>query len=187
MKKNTTAMTRISVNAMAEIALMTAVLCILSPISVPIGPVPVSMSLFAVFLAVYVLGQKRSLAATLLYILIGFVGMPVFSGYAGGIARLFGPTGGYIFGYLAICWVSGWFIERFPFSQWYMQIFGMLLGLLLCYTFGTLWFMLVTKMYLSEALALCVYPFLAFDTVKLLAAFFVGNTVKRALSGLSRG
>ena len=79
-------------------ALMTAVMCILSPLSIPIGPVPITLSVACVFLCVYTLGAKLGSVACGIYILLGLVGLPVFSGFAGGPAKLFGPTGGYIVG-----------------------------------------------------------------------------------------
>ncbi|MBR1627743.1 MAG: biotin transporter BioY [Lachnospiraceae bacterium] len=173
------------IQSMMQIALLTAVCCILSPLSVPIGPIPVSLSLFAVYLTVYLLGTKKAFASVLLYILIGLVGMPVFSGYAGGPAKLFGPTGGYIFGYLTLVLISGFFIDRFPARKWMLQIGGMLLGLLSCYFLGTVWFMLLSGMSLGESLALCVYPFVAFDAAKILSAYFVGNTIKHAVRFVS--
>ena len=101
------------VQMMMLTALMTAVICVLSPFSIPIGPVPVSLSTMAVFLCVYALGLRDGCAAVGLYILLGAFGLPVFSGFSGGIAKLSGPTGGYIIGYLFMAAIGGWFIDRF--------------------------------------------------------------------------
>ena len=170
---------------MARVSLMCAILCILSPISIPIGPIPVSLSLFAVYLTCFLLDTKKSLCAVSLYILIGFVGLPVFSGYAGGAAKLFGPTGGYIFGYLLIALISGIFMEHFPQDKWAFRITGCILGLIICYALGTAWFMLLSKTAFNEALALCVLPFVPFDLLKIAMAYFLSLSILRSIAFIS--
>jgi biotin transport system substrate-specific component len=163
-------------------ALMTAVMCILSPLSIPIGPVPITLSVACVFLCVYALGAKLGSLACGIYILLGLVGLPVFSGFAGGPAKLFGPTGGYIVGYIFMALLSGWFIDRFPMKKFYIQVVGMLLGLVVLYAFGTAWFVFQMKVTFAEALSMCVIPFIAFDMIKIGLALVLGNTVRKALS-----
>ena len=84
--------------AITVTALMTAVTCILAPLSIPIGPVPISLTNLAIYISLYLLGWKRGTISYLIYLLIGLVGIPVFSGFTGGPAKLAGPTGGYIIG-----------------------------------------------------------------------------------------
>ena len=93
----------ITVKTISETAIMAALICVLGPLSVPIGPVPVSLTPFAIFLTVCILGQKKGTAAVCIYLLLGAVGLPVFTGWQGGLAKLAGPTGGYLIGYLATC------------------------------------------------------------------------------------
>ena len=81
-------------------ALMAAVTCILAPLSIPIGPVPISLTNFAIYLSLYVLDWEKGTISYLVYLLIGFAGVPVFSGFTGGVAKLAGPTGGYIIGFI---------------------------------------------------------------------------------------
>ena len=80
-------------------ALMAAVTCILAPLSIPIGPVPISFTNLAIYLSLYLLGWKRGTISYLIYLLIGLIGLPVFSGFTGGVGKLAGPTGGYIIGF----------------------------------------------------------------------------------------
>lgn len=174
-----------SIRTMTLVALMTAVCCILSPISVPIGPVPISLSVLAVFLTACVLGSKRGVTAVILYILLGLIGMPVFTGYEAGPGKLFGPTGGYIIGYIPLVLLAGCTVGRFGIRKWYIHAAAMLAGLVSCYTLGTIWFMIVTKTSLRDALLLCVVPFIAFDLMKMVTAFIVGNTIRRAISAIS--
>ena len=89
-------------------ALMTAVTCILAPMSIPIGPVPISFTNLAIYLSLYLLGWKRGTISYLIYLLIGLVGLPVFSGFTGGPAKLAGPTGGYIIGFIVWQLLPDW-------------------------------------------------------------------------------
>ena len=91
---------------------MAAVICVLGPLSVPIGPVPISLTNFAIYITMYVLDAKRGTIAYLIYMLIGLAGLPVFSGFSGGAGKLFGPTGGYIIGFLPMAFVIGVVIDR---------------------------------------------------------------------------
>ena len=93
-------------------ALMTAVLCILGPIVLPIGPIPISLTNLAIYLALYAVGTRRALVAYLVYLLLGIAGLPVFSAFEGGPQKLVGPTGGYLIGFILMLLVAGWFIDR---------------------------------------------------------------------------
>ena len=165
---------------MTSTALMTAVTCILGPLAIPIGPVPVSLTPLAVFLSVYILGTKGGTLAYLLYLLIGAVGVPVFSGFTGGLGKLAGPTGGYLVGFILMALIGGWFIFRF-YDKFAVQFLGMLLGLVVCYAFGTVWLSYSAGMPFGAALAAGVYPFIPFDLIKIAIAIFLGRTVRRRL------
>lgn len=163
-------------------ALATAVICILSPftIQIPISPVPISLTIFAIYMAVYVLGMKWGMAATGLYILIGLVGVPVFAGFTGGVGKLLGPTGGYIIGYLFVAFVSGCLIDRYEGKR-YMHVIGMVLGTAVCYLFGTIWLAKVADMHFMAALSAGVLPFIPADAVKIIVAVLTGPKLRNAL------
>ena len=173
------AIKRISAKTITLTALMAAVLCVMGPFSVPIGPVPLSLALIGVYLCGYLLGYKKGALAVLIYILIGAVGLPVFTGFAGGPAKLFGPTGGYIAGYIFTALICGFFVEHF--EKWYLHLAGMVLGLAACYALGTAWFMVLMHVTVAEALATCVIPFVVFDLIKIGLAMLLGMTIKKAL------
>ena len=170
-----------SARTLTEVALGAALLVICSLISIP-AAVPFTLQTFGVFVILVILGWKKGTMAILLYILLGLVGLPVFSGAKGGPAALFGPTGGYILGFLltGLCY---WLYERFGRERLPAQIASLLMGLLLCYAFGTAWFIRVYTgdITLSRALALCVWPFILPDLAKLSLALLVGRRVKKAL------
>ncbi len=170
----------IGIRSMTATALMAAVLCVIGPFSIPIGPIPLSLALVGIYLCAYTLGAKRGTLAVFIYILLGAVGLPVFTGFAGGPAKLFGPTGGYIAGYLLTAFICGIFTERF--TKWYVQLAGMVLGLIACYTLGTLWFMFQAHVSFIEALATCVIPFVVFDLIKIALGMSLGMAIKKALT-----
>ena len=147
-------------------ALMTAVTCILAPMSIPIGPVPISFTNLAIYLSLYLLGWKRGTISYLIYLLIGLVGLPVFSGFTGGPAKLAGPTGGYIIGNCRKPW---------------LQLIGMIVGTIVCYLFGTIWFCVVAGYTFQAALAVCVIPFIPADLVKMIIAMLIGPMIKKRI------
>ena len=139
------------------IGLMTAVLCILGPFSIPLPN-------FVVYITVYILGRKCGTATVLLYLILGTAGLPVFSGFSGGLGKLAGPTGGYLLGFLFIALLQGFFTERFPGKK-SAAVAGMILGLAICYTFGA-------------ALAAGVIPYLPGDVLKIILAAAIGPKLR---------
>ncbi|MGP1569855.1 MAG: biotin transporter BioY [Eubacteriales bacterium] len=157
-------------------AMFTAVTAVLAGLSItiPVTPVPISLATFGVMLAGGVLGSKYGSLSMLVYVLLGGFGMPIFSGYTGGMAKLTGPTGGYIVGYIACAFVVGIFVEyaekhslKFGFI---FTILGSILGTLSCYTLGTLYFMFQTRNSLIASLGMCVLPFLIGDSIKIVVS-----------------
>jgi biotin transport system substrate-specific component len=169
---------------MAESALLAAVICVLAPISLPIGPVPISLATFAVMLAGTILDWKQSTAAVCVYILLGACGLPVFSSGNAGFAVLAGPTGGYIWSYLLMAVIMGLF-RKIPVNGYPLKVVVAIAGCVaataVCYTCGTIQFMAVAGYTLTSALAVCVVPFIPFDLIKAVCASLVGVTVRLTL------
>lgn len=182
MGKQKTAEGRISVREMTTIALVTAIICIIAPFSIPIpiSPIPVTLALFALFLAGIILGKWKGVISAVLYLLLGMVGLPVFTGFTGGVQKLTGPTGGYLVGYIFLVFFTGLFVEKFP-GKMPMYFLGGLLGIVSCYAFGTLWFVIQYKVGFLEALTMCVFPYIPLDLVKLVLAVIVGSQVRKTL------
>ena len=164
---------------LAMTAVMTAVTCVLAPMSIAIGAVPITLTNLAVYVSLYLLGWKRGSLSVLAYILIGMMGLPVFSGFSGGLGKLAGPTGGYILGFLAIAGLAGWVIDHTQSRV--LQLGGMLLGTAVCYVLGTAWFCFLTRSTLQAALWTCVIPFVPFDLGKMAAAAAVGPVLRERL------
>lgn len=165
---------------MTSCALMAALMCVLCPVSVPIGPIPISLSILVILLTVYVLGTWRALVSYTVYLLLGAVGMPVFSGFQGGLAKLAGPTGGYLAGFWLMILVAGIIMEKGK-RNLLVTVLGMLVGVAIDYAVGTAWFVFQTESTVVHALDVCVYPFIPFDVAKIVIAVLLGSVVYQGL------
>ena len=169
---------------LAFIAMMACIIAICSWITVP-STVPFTLQTFAVFCAVLLLGGKDGTFAVALYILLGCVGLPVFSGFSGGIGHLLGLTGGYIIGFLFTT-LEYMLFEPLLKKNKKLTIPVLVFGLILCYAIGTLWFAAVSSMNgnsrsINAILIMCVYPYIIPDIIKLFLALGICNRVKKAL------
>ena len=168
------------VKDMTITAVMAALICIAGPLTIPMGPIPLSLATFAVYLAGAVTGKKYGTTAVGLYLLIGIIGVPVFSGFSGGFQKLAGVTGGYLIGYLPCAFLSGIGAERAEKKgrRWLLPVM-MTAGTAVLYAIGTAWFMIQTGNALGAALSLCVIPFLPGDAVKILAAAILSLMIRK--------
>ena len=168
-------------------AVAAAAICVLAPLSIPIGPVPITLATLVIYVMLYLLGWKLSVVSCAVYLLLGVCGLPVFSGFSGGAGKLLGPTGGYLIGYLLIAAIGGAAVERFQSRM--PQFLGMALGTAACYLLGTAWFCFVSQMEVVPALSLAVFPFIPFDIAKMAAAMLIGPVIRERLirAGLIRG
>lgn len=164
---------RLSVRDIALIGQCAALMAICSWISIP-ASVPFTMQTFGVFLTIGLLGGKRGTLAVLVFLLMGAVGLPVFSGFTGGIGHMVGVTGGYITGFLFSALLM-WLIESLAGRSIQVLTVSMAAGLLVCYAFGTAWFMAVYAKQsgpigLSAALGMCILPYIIPDICKIILA-----------------
>lgn len=172
---------KVSTKTLALTGVMTAVTCIVGPVSIPlpISPVPVSLTNFAVYLSVYVLGMKKGTISYCIYLLTGFVGLPVFSAFSGGPAKLLGPTGGYLIGFIFMALISGMMADRT--NSRIFCFLGMVLGTAVCYLFGTLWLAYQTGISFEAALAAGVLPFIFGDIIKIILVIPAGERIRNQL------
>lgn len=171
----------LSVKTMTQIALMVVLITVCSWISIP-APVPFTLQTFAVFFALLALGGRSGMFAVCVYLIMGAVGLPVFSGFQGGMGVLAGPYGGYIAGFMLMAMIFRLLAEEGGEKR---RIAALTVGLAACYALGTYWFMATyageTPMALSAALTMCVVPFLLPDLGKLALAVFLARRLKKAL------
>lgn len=163
------------------ISIGAALIAICSWISIPTA-VPFTLQTFAVFFVLMLLGGDRGTIATLIYVLLGAVGVPVFAGFTGGISILFGSTGGYILGFLFIGLIYTLFTKFFGKKN-VIKIVALVIGLFVCYAFGTAWFMHVYMQSTGEigimaVLTWCVFPFIIPDLLKMALAFVLAKRIE---------
>lgn len=168
-------------------------MAICSWISIPAN-VPFTLQTLGVFLACGLLGGKRGTITVAVYLLLGAIGIPVFSGFTGGIGHLLGPTGGYIIGFIFSALIM-WAAEvintkgKTPRSGYRVLAVSMVLGLLVCYAFGTLWFISVYtrstgSIGIMTALGWCVLPYIIPDAIKIIIALLLCRRIRPAISVL---
>ena len=167
---------------LACIAIFAVLIAICSWISIPMT-VPFTLQTFGVFMAVGVLGGKRGSLAVLVYILLGVIGVPVFAGFSGGLGILLNNTGGYIIGFLFSA-LAMWAMESLWGKKPVIQILSMVVGLIVCYAMGTIWFMVVYTrttgaVGIGTVLGWCVIPFIIPDLVKIALAFVLSRRVRK--------
>lgn len=175
-----------TVRGMVFTAIFAAIICVAAPFSVQAGPIPITLATFAIYLAGTILGGKRGMAAVAVYIMIGAVGLPVFSNFNGGFGALTGPTGGYIIGYIPLVFLTGIFSEMNS-KKHLTMIVGMVLGTVALYAFGTAWYMIMSGRDLITSLSLCALPFIPGDAVKIVCTAAVAIPLKTKLNAAMFG
>jgi len=168
----------------ALFAALTAV-CTFINIPLPFTPIPINLATLSVFLAGGLLGAKYGALSQLIYIMIGSLGLPIFSNYQGGLGVLVGPTGGFLVGYVIAAFIIGLImnpiIKSNDASRLYVIkiVLACLAGMTTYFTTGTLWFMYITNTGLYAALFACVIPFLIGDALKITAAVFLIGKLRK--------
>ena len=164
------------------IALFVALMAICAWITIP-AAVPFTMQTFGVFLALLLLGGKRGAICMAVYLLLGAVGLPVFSGFRGGVGALVGSTGGYLVGFIVSALLM-WALSGFARKRRWTLAASMALSLAACYAFGTAWFVIVSvragkAMTVGAALSMCVLPYIVPDAAKLWLACVLARRLKK--------
>ena len=171
-------MGKITIYQMILISLFAGLTAIGAFISIPIGLVPISLQNLFTFLAGMVLGSKLGALSQLIYVLLGAVGLPVFSGFRGGMGVLFGPTGGFLIGFIISAYIIGKLTENLREAKIFPYFTIGLLGAFLIYLFGVAQLLIITKIGVKEAIIVGVIPFLAGDSLKVIAAAFIAVRLK---------
>jgi len=175
---------RTKIKNMAYASLCAALLAVCAWISVP-SPIPFSLQTFGLFFVLLFLGGKWGSISLLIYVFLGIVGVPVFSGFNAGIGVLLGPTGGFILGFFGVCMVY-WLTERIKPSKIYMRAVFLSLGTVICYAAGTVFYMLWcgnrgNAIGPASAISICVLPYILPDLLKLVLALTFAPKIKRII------
>ncbi|MDI6822490.1 MAG: biotin transporter BioY [Actinomycetota bacterium] len=175
---------RIGIRDMVLVALFAALTAIGAWIRIPIQPVPITFQVFFALLAGAILGAWLGALSQIIYILLGCIGLPVFAGGSSGLGVLFGPTGGYLFGFVIGAYLIGGMvgIRQNPGYLWFLV--SMLLGVAVIYLLGMIQLMMVTRMTFQKALAVGVLPFIGIDLIKAIVAALVAQRLKDAFKTL---
>jgi Uncharacterized conserved protein len=153
-------------------ALFAALTAVFSQIAIPVGPVPITLGTLAVLTAGAILGRNYGALSIGIYVLLGAIGLPVFSLFRGGLGFIMSPGGGFIIGYIFTAALVGAFVDSKGIAP--KVLFpAMILGNLVCYAFGLAWFMPLTGATLWHALTVCVFPFLIGDAIKISISVFL--------------
>lgn len=155
---------------------LAAVIAVLAQVVFPIGPVPFSMAVFAVFLTGALLPPSYAAGCVFSYLVLGAVGLPVFAGFKGGVQVLAGPTGGFLLGYFALA-LSVSFASKLT-NSCALRLVSALSGLAICYALGAVWFSFVTQNSILVALRLCVWPFVLPDIAKATLALLLAKKIE---------
>ncbi|MBQ3230039.1 MAG: biotin transporter BioY [Clostridia bacterium] len=174
---------RISPKNIAYVALGTALIALSALISLPFA-IPFTLQTFGVFAVLLVLGGNRGVCAVAVYILLGLIGLPIFSGFQSGLSAVLGATGGFIIGF-AIAALIFWLFEALFGKRTSSRIAAVIIGMIACYCVGSVWYFF----YIGEsgfqgfvaALSVCVVPYLIPDALKICAAFWVARAVSKAI------
>lgn len=167
-------------------AMFAALTIVMSQIAIPLPftDVPLSLATLAVFLSGAILGPVRGTIAQAVYVIMGLVGLPVFANFSGGFARVLGPTGGYIWGYIVAAFLIGLIVSKAERRFWVYPV-AMVAGLAGCYALGTAWYMIYAQIDLWAALVFCVVPFLAGDAIKILLAAVLAYRLRPVLNRMA--
>ena len=161
--------------------LFAALVSIFAQISIPLPftTVPLTLQIFGIAITGLILGSKCAFISTLIYLILGGIGVPVFSQFSAGIGVLFGPTGGYLLAYPLMAFIIGYIKEKS--NSGILTAISMIIGLAVVYALGTVMFSLVTGNTIINSLLYCVVPFVAVDLLKLVLAYIIGETVSKRL------
>ena len=160
-------------------AFFVAIICVLSPFSIYLGTMPLTLGSLAVSLSAAILGSKRGVIAVLIYLFIGAIGVPVFAGFLGGFQVLFRHTGGFLWGYIPCAFIIGFGCERFSF-KWHLPLF-LVIGTAICNLCGAIWFSISVNVSFFYALEVCFVAFLLTDFMKIMACCVFVPVLKKAI------
>ncbi|MBE6827443.1 MAG: biotin transporter BioY [Ruminococcaceae bacterium] len=182
--KGTNKKSKSNLTDMILISLFSGLICVCSFISIP-SVIPFTLQLFAVYCALGILGGKNGTVSIIIYILLGIIGLPVFSGFKSGLGVITGPTGGFIIGFVFSGLVF-WLVTAISKNKAVFTLLAMIVSLAVCYLLGTLWFVYIygrgsEDVGFMGALSVCVVPFIVPDLIKIAAAFTVSTLVNRKL------
>ena len=171
-------MSKINIRQMTLISLFSALTAVGAFIYIPLYPVPLTLQTLFTLLAGMTLGSVMGASSQIIYVLLGVVGLPVFAGFKAGIGILFGPTGGFLLGFIISAYVIGRIIETIKEKNIFYYLLAGLIGTIIIYIIGLTQLSLITGIGIKKAIAVGMLPFLPGDILKIIAASFIATKLK---------
>jgi len=172
---------KINIRQMTLISLFAALTAVGAFISIPLYPVPLTLQTLFTLLAAMTLGSVMGASSQIIYVLLGVIGLPVFAGFKAGIGILFGPTGGFLFGFIISAYIIGKIIELKKEKNFYYYLVAGLIGTLIIYIAGITQLSLITCIGAKKAITIGMFPFLPGDILKIIAASFIASKLETAI------
>jgi len=167
-----------NIRQMTLVSLFAALTAVGAFISIPLQPVPITLQTLFALLAGMILGSTLGASSQIIYVLLGIIGLPVFAGFRAGIGVLFGPTGGFLFGFIISAYIIGKMIELKEEKNIFYYFLAGLLGTIIIYIIGVTQLSLVTGMGVKRAITVGMFPFLPGDILKIIAASFIASKLR---------
>lgn len=172
---------KISIQDICMIALCTAVIAIMAQISIPMPlGVPMTMQTFAITLAAVVLGSKKGCISSLIYVLLGMIGIPVFAGFSGGIQHIVGPTGGFLISFPIMAYIIGLGVDKLKGVKGGF-VLCIIAGTIVNYIIGVFMFCILTGSSVTIGFTACVLPFIPTAIIKAVLAAIIGLQIRKRL------
>jgi len=171
-------MSKLSIRQMVLISLFAALTAVGAFISIPIYPVPLTLQTLFTLLAAMILGSVMGASSQIIYVLLGVIGLPVFAGFKAGIGILFGPTGGFLLGFIISAYVIGKIIEVKKEKNIFYYFLAGIIGTVILYIIGITQLSLITGIGIKKAITVGMLPFLPGDILKIIAASFIAHKFK---------
>jgi len=169
---------KINIRQMTLISLFAALTAVGAFISIPLYPVPLTLQTLFTLLAAMTLGSVMGMLSQIIYVMLGVIGLPVFAGFKTGIGILFGPTGGFLFGFIISAYIIGKIIELKKEKNFFYYFLAGIIGTIILYIVGITQLSLVTDMGIKKALMVGMLPFLPGDILKIIAASFIASKLR---------
>ena len=171
-------MSKINIRQMTLISLFAALTAVGAFISIPLYPIPLTLQTLFTLLAAMTLGSVMGASSQIIYVLLGVIGLPVFAGFKAGIGILFGPTGGFLLGFIISAYIIGKIVELKKEKNFFYYLAAGLIGTIILYIIGITQLSLVTGIGIKKAIVVGMLPFLPGDILKIIAASFVASKLK---------
>ena len=174
-------MSQTKTKALILVAMCASIICLLAQVTIPLPLIPMTGQTLAIGIVATILGSRYSTITVIVYLMLGLIGLPVFSHFTGGLGILFGPTGGYLIGFIPTAFLIGLWLEKTSYT--YVQAFmANMIGMCITLIFGAVWLKLITELSLHEAVATGIFPFLPVGIIKAFLAAWFGIAIRQRLN-----